>query len=213
MNQLHLLICILIVFSSLFVVISNNPVESVLYLVLTFCNAAIILFLFNLEFFALIFLIIYVGAIAVLFLFIVMMIQIKEQPQSSILNYKKELAVYAIICLVLYIIIVEAYVLMAHSVPLSTESIFIDGYSFATNSFNNFSVDQLTGIENFGQVLYNYFLIFVPVAGFLLLIALIGSIALTLEFTRSKEHTSSFKQLSRTDQFLSFFSKILKKKE
>jgi NADH-quinone oxidoreductase subunit J len=63
--------------------ISVNPVESVLFLILSFCNAAAILFLFNAEFLGLIFMIIYVGAIAVLFLFVIMMLNIKNQKNKD----------------------------------------------------------------------------------------------------------------------------------
>jgi len=68
--------------------ISGDPIESVLFLILGFCYAAAILFIFHAEFLGLIFIIIYVGAIAVLFLFVIMMLNIKHQKrQDKQFNY------------------------------------------------------------------------------------------------------------------------------
>lgn len=77
-----------VLFSAFMVIRSKNPVYSVLFLILVFCNSAGLLLLLNLDFFALIFLIVYVGAIAVLFLFVVMMLNIKfTEVQESIFHY------------------------------------------------------------------------------------------------------------------------------
>ena len=92
MTYLHLFLCNLLCTCGFLMCISANPVESVLFLILAFCNAAVILFLFNAEFLGLIFIIIYVGAIAVLFLFVIMMLNIKSQKQiESRFNYKNYL--------------------------------------------------------------------------------------------------------------------------
>ena len=80
---LHSFLTFLLLFSSVFVLISENPVHSVLFLILTFCNAAAILLLLNVEFLGLIFIIVYVGAIAVLFLFVVMMLNVKIYSSKS----------------------------------------------------------------------------------------------------------------------------------
>jgi len=199
MKQLHLLMCILLLLSSLLVILSTNPVESVLYLILTFCNAGTILFLFNLEFFGLIFIIIYVGAIAVLFLFVVMMINIKQEF-TSFLNSTTNIFFFAVLILTLYIVLINLYLCLFTSLPNLQNMDVLSDTIFNTN------IDNLTNIEVFGQVLYNYFLIYVPVAGFLLLVALMGSIVLTLNFNKQKKQTFSYKQLARTDNFISFFS-------
>lgn len=191
--------CILLLLSSLLVILSTNPVESVLYLILTFCNAGTILFLFNLEFFGLIFIIIYVGAIAVLFLFVVMMINIKQEF-TSFLNSTTNIFFFAVLILTLYIVLINLYLCLFTSLPNLQNMDVLSDTIFNTN------IDNLTNIEVFGQVLYNYFLIYVPVAGFLLLVALMGSIVLTLNFNKQKKQTFSYKQLARTDNFISFFS-------
>ena len=80
--------CFFVLFSAFMVIRAKNPVYSVLFLILVFCNSAGLLLLLNLEFFALIFLIVYVGAIAVLFLFVVMMLNIKlTEVHESIFHY------------------------------------------------------------------------------------------------------------------------------
>ena len=80
--------CFFVMFSAFMVIRAKNPVYSVLFLILVFCNSAGLLLLLNLDFFALIFLIVYVGAIAVLFLFVVMMLNIKlTEVHESIFHY------------------------------------------------------------------------------------------------------------------------------
>ena len=80
--------CFFVLFSAFMVIRAKNPVYSVLFLILVFCNSAGLLLLLNLDFFALIFLIVYVGAIAVLFLFVVMMLNIKlTEVHESIFHY------------------------------------------------------------------------------------------------------------------------------
>ena len=83
----HALLLTTLVLNNFFVYFSMNPVHSVLFLILAFVNASFILILFQIEFLALLFIIVYVGAIAVLFLFIVMMLNIKKvRINSSFFN-------------------------------------------------------------------------------------------------------------------------------
>jgi len=76
-NYLLIVFCLLALFCSFMVIASKNPIHSILYLILVFCNVTFVLILLGVEFIAIIFLIVYVGAIAVLFLFVVMMLNIK----------------------------------------------------------------------------------------------------------------------------------------
>jgi len=76
-NYLVIIFCVLALFCSLMVISSRNPIHSILYLILVFCNITFVLIILGIEFIAIIFLIVYVGAIAVLFLFVVMMLNIK----------------------------------------------------------------------------------------------------------------------------------------
>jgi len=84
MELIHFLFGIFVCITGLFVFLTKNPVHSVLFLILTFFNSSGILLLLNAEFLALIFVIVYVGAIAVLFLFVVMMLNIKISSTNNI---------------------------------------------------------------------------------------------------------------------------------
>ncbi len=176
--------------------ISVNPVESVLFLILSFCNAAAILFLFNAEFLGLIFMIIYVGAIAVLFLFVIMMLNIKNQKNKD----ENRSYTFWFICF-------SAFNFLVTFIFFSIKKVFFRDESFLFDQNSNvfLLVDNLNNIDVMGQVLFNYFLICFLLAGIILLIALVGSIVLTLRFNNSEEGQLVNRQLSRTDNFLSFF--------
>ena len=83
MDSIHFFLCTIVCITGLFVFLTNNPVHSILFLILTFFNSAVLLFLLNAEFLGLIFIIVYVGAIAVLFLFVVMMLNVKVIPADN----------------------------------------------------------------------------------------------------------------------------------
>ena len=201
MLTLNIFLSSLLIFSGSFVFISGNPVHSVLFLILAFCNASAVLFLFTAEFLALVLIIIYVGAIAVLFLFIVMMLNIKAFTRTSFF----------------YIILLEficgAFFLQ---ISLVTENFFfcfnpsVENNSFAFNPFLNItsftfknSLDSLSNIDVLGQALYNYFLPCFLIIGFVLLVAMVGAIVLTLNFNSSRKNELVSRQLSRSINFLS----------
>ena len=180
----YIIILLSLIVCSIFVLISNNSVHSVLYLILCFFHSAIILFLFKVEFLGLAFLIIYVGAIAVLFLFVVMMLNVKD---DNIFVGLQEFFLPVIFFLLFYFILKEI---------------------FLNLDFDNFyyycEIDDLTNISVLGQVLYNYSLIEILIAGFILLIAIIGPVILTSNFNNIKNITS-YRQLSRSDNNIIFF--------
>jgi len=190
MQSLHLFLAFFLIFSSFLVIISDNPVHSVLFLILAFCNASSILFIFNVDFLGVLFIIIYVGAIAVLFLFVVMMLNVKIYALNSS-------SYIPIIFFSSIIILVQLY--------LNLDSIFFN-YSLDTNTFIflNF-LDNLSNIDLFGQALYNYFLVCFLIAGLILLVAMVGAIVLTLNFCSNRKKELVNKQLSRSDNFLAFF--------
>lgn len=189
--------------SSLLVVFSVNPVESVLYLILTFCNAGVVLFLYNLEFFGLIFVIIYVGAIAVLFLFVIMMLNIKINS-SFIGNLNaKNAFLYVVSSLVIYNILAVVCLNLSEVMPFTDTKVPFDA-NVAVPSILFF--DQLNNIDVLGQVFYNYYSLYLPLAGFVLLVALVGVIVLTFHFNKPKKAQIDFRQLSRSDNFISFFN-------
>jgi NADH-quinone oxidoreductase subunit J len=192
MQVLHLFLTFLFILSGLLVLISDNPVHSVLFLILTFCNASAILFLFKVEFLGLIFIIIYVGAIAVLFLFVVMMLNVKV---FSVLNI-----------LYLPFIVLGIFVLLVQIFFVVEKAFF--GYNTINDltpfHFENM-LDNLNNIDVLGQGLYNYFLVCFLLAGLILLVAMVGAIVLTLNFSSQRKNELVYRQLSRSDNFLSFF--------
>ena len=154
------------VLSALMVISARNPVHSVLFLILSFVNASGLFVLLGAEFLAMILVVVYVGAVAVLFLFVVMMLDINfVKLREGFLQY---LPFGALLGTVL---IVELGILFLTK-------------SFSENSLSQFvQSPQINEVENtklIGQVLYtDYFYLF-QISGLILLVAMVGSITLTL---------------------------------
>jgi NADH-quinone oxidoreductase subunit J len=189
---LHSFLTFLLLFSSVFVLISENPVHSVLFLILTFCNAAAILLLLNVEFLGLTFIIVYVGAIAVLFLFVVMMLNVKIY---SLKSYSQKPFIF----LAGFICIGQIFLLLEKT--FSNSNTLITDDSLSVVAF----LDSLSSIDVLGQALYNNYIICFLIAGLVLLVAMIGAIVLTLNFSSQRKNELVFSQLSRSDNFLAFF--------
>lgn len=153
--------------SAAMVVISRNPVYSVLFLILAFFNAAALFVLIGAEFIAMILIIVYVGAVAVLFLFVVMMLDINlAEIREGFLKY---LPVGALIGVVLL-----AEILVGLGV-LGSGSATVDALDKAGAQV--LAVDNTRAI---GRVLYTQYFYLFQVAGLVLLVAMIGAIVLTL---------------------------------
>ena len=151
-------------FSALFVVLSRNPVHSVLWLILTFFGASGLFILLGAEFLALILMIVYVGAVAVLFMFVVMMLNINFKEIKSKLT--KYLPLGILIGLVLF---VELGLIFGDFIP---ELKFYENNNLAINS-------EIENTKQLGLVLYTDFFIYFQLAGIVLLIAMVGAIVLT----------------------------------
>ena len=153
--------------SGAMVVVSRNPVYSVLFLILAFFNAAALFLLIGAEFIAMILVIVYVGAVAVLFLFVVMMLDINlAKLREGFLDY---LPVGAMIGAVLL-----AEILFGLGV--------LGGTSGTVSAFSEAGA-QVAAVENtraIGRVLYTQYFYLFQVAGLVLLVAMIGAIVLTL---------------------------------
>jgi len=154
------------VLSALMVISARNPVHSVLFLILSFVNASGLFVLLGAEFLAMILVIVYVGAVAVLFLFVVMMLDINfVKLREGFLQYLPFGALLGIV------LIIELGILFLTR-------------SFSENSLSKFvETPMINEIENtklIGQVLYtDYFYLF-QISGLILLVAMVGSITLTL---------------------------------
>ena len=194
MEILHSFLIFLLLLSSIFVFISTNSVYSVLFLILAFCNSSAILLLFSAEFLGIIYVIIYVGAIAVLFLFVVMMLNTKNTKKISSDSYLYLFAIFSFFLLGVF----EIFFFF-------DDFIFDSFFVFNSNgSSYEFFFDNLTNIDVLGQALYNYFLVCFLIAGFILLVAMLGAIVLTLNFNSSRKNELVSRQLSRSDNFLGF---------
>jgi NADH-quinone oxidoreductase subunit J len=150
-----------------FLVISaRNPVHSVLFLILAFFNAAALFVLMGAEFLALILVVVYVGAVAVLFLFVVMMLDINfRELRSGFLRY---LPIGALVGLVL----LAELVLLVGSWPLPEQQA-----PGAVAIPDPMEVDNVAAL---GQVLYTHYAYLFLASGIVLLVAMIGAIVLTL---------------------------------
>ena len=188
METLHYFLTFLLLLSGACIFISNNPVYSVLFLILNFCIAAIILFILEIEFLGLLFIMVYVGAVAVLFLFVVMMINTKKTIPRRL-----SITSYFIIILLMSISYIKLNFIFNDVFFNSTdENVILSSFN---SSLQN--LDKLSNIEVIGQSLYNNYNVAVLLAGFILLIALVGCVCLTVNFKSNKNIDKSYKQLSK----------------
>ena len=154
------------VLSALMVITAKNPVHSVLFLILAFFNSAGLFVLLGAEFIAMILVIVYVGAVAVLFLFVVMMLDI------SFADLRKGAMKY-----------VPAG-LLAGGILLAELIVIFAGWKFAASSADNVASPEpdpevITNTEALGRILYTDYIFAFQVSGLILLVAMIGAIVLT----------------------------------
>ena len=173
-----------ILLSSLMVISAKNPVHSVLFLILSFLNAAGIFVILHAEFLAMILIIVYVGAVAVLFLFVVMMLDIK----SSI--SKENILQYMPIGLLVGLVFIAELVIVLINTKLDLTSIQI-----LSNPMSNFVGQSNT--EAIGSVLYTNYILYFQLSGIILLVAMIGSIVLTLREREGVKRQIISEQLDR----------------
>lgn len=153
------------VISAFAVIAARNPVHSVLFLILTFFTSAGLFVLLGAEFLAMLLVVVYVGAVAVLFLFVVMMLDVDfAELKQGFLSY---LPIGAIIALALFaeLALVASASMSANGAPIAVAR---EGQS------------EITNAEAIGQVLYTDYLLVFQMAGLVLLVAMIGAIVLTL---------------------------------
>jgi len=170
--------------SALMVIASRNPVHSVLFLILAFVNAAGLFMLLGAEFLALILVVVYVGAVAVLFLFVVMMLDVDFAAlRQGFLNY---LPIGGLVALVL---LAELLVVLA-------------GWAFAPDVAVAPvapipPMDEVSNTAALGHILYTRYVYFFQAAGLILLVAMIGAIVLTLRHKEKARRQSIPDQVAR----------------
>ncbi|MBZ0162983.1 MAG: NADH-quinone oxidoreductase subunit J [Notoacmeibacter sp.] len=170
--------------SAFMVIASRNPVHSVLFLILTFINAAALFLLTGAEFLAMILLVVYVGAVAVLFLFVVMMLDVDfAEMKSGALQYAPIGALVGIVLLGELVVVLGGYAFtpdLAGSVALPTPDIAARHNTAAL-----------------GDILYTDYIYYFQIAGIVLLVAMIGAIVLTLHHRENIKRQSISVQVGR----------------
>jgi NADH-ubiquinone oxidoreductase chain 6 len=174
--------------SGVMVIRARNPVHSVLFLILVFCNTSGLLVLLGLDFFAMIFLVVYVGAIAVLFLFVVMMLNIKiAEIHENVLRYLPVGGIIGLIFLLEIFLVVDNDYIPILPTELSTTGLF--QYTVYASK-----IQSWTNLETLGNLLYTtYFYLFL-VSSLILLVAMIGAIVLTMHKTTQVKRQDVFQQ-------------------
>ena len=164
------------------VVSARNPMHSILFLVLVFCNSAGLLLLLETEFLAMLFLIVYVGAIAILFLFVVMMLNIRvTELKESILRY---LPIGGLILVLFFFEVLS--IINEDLVPFfSASNLNLGNQLFLLQPELNLVVwgnmiNPTTNIEAIGELLFTYYFYAFLMASLILLVAMIGAILLTI---------------------------------
>lgn len=186
----------LIIISAFMVIITPNPVHSVLFLIFTFINSSVLIAYLGGSFMSLLFLIVYVGAIAVLFLFIIMMLNIKIKTERSNSNFFQFFLIFffGIFFIYFFLVLFNMYYgyLDYSEYLLLKENGFILDYFNYYKALESFSLPELLG-----QVLYTYYVIPFIIAGFILLVAMVGAIVLTVTYKKSSRKQLLFEQMSR----------------
>ena len=195
---LFYLFATLALLSAFCTVTSKNPIHSVLFLVFVFFNTAGLLILLGAEFLAMLFLIVYVGAVAVLFLFVMMMLNVKiSESTTSIFRYLPIGLFLSIIFLFEIFLIVEGDLNSVDSIEFSQSDYTVLGIQFLKTTPWIDSVISPTNVDVIGSVLFTYYSYFFIMASVILLVAMIGAIALTLHRRSDVRRQEIYKQLQR----------------
>ena len=193
MSFLALILCSLVLISAVMVIVAQNPLYSVLFLVTSFLMSSILLFIFENEFLALFFLIIYLGAIAILFLFVVMMLDIKfNDLKISRLYFPAGVFIGSVILIEMYGSFVK---------------VFSKNTNFSNSEHNMYfnwydALDSANDLYVIGQIFYTHYVLQILMAGLILYVAVIGVAFLTVRSAHEKSlkrDQSICRQLSRNN--------------
>jgi len=172
--------------SAIMVTVSKNTVHSVFFLILDFISISCLFIMVGAEFLGMIMLIVYVGAVAVLFLFVVMMLNVAQQKNQWLLSESSSghIPVGLIISALIFFELI----------------IVIGGWKYKPDLFasNNLSISsEISNTHSLGQVLYTDYIHIFQISGMILLIAMIGAIVLTFRQREGVKKQSYIKQISR----------------
>ena len=174
------------IISAIMVTVSKNTVHSVFFLILDFISISCLFIMIGAEFLGMIMLIVYVGAVAVLFLFVVMMLNVAQQKNQwfSASENSQHVPIGLIVSLIIFFELI----------------IVIGGWKYKpdlfnlNNAVNNYSVSNT---HSLGQVLYTDYVHVFQISGMILLVAMIGAIVLTFRQRKGVKTQSYLKQISR----------------
>ena len=174
------------VFASIMVTVSRNTVYSVFFLILVFISISILFIMIGAEFLGMIMLIVYVGAVAVLFLFVVMMLNITEQltERSSRKGLVNNISVGSIVGVIIFLellVVVGGWKYKGTFVPLSAINLNLD----------------ISNTHALGNILYTDYIHLFQISGMILLVAMIGAITLTFSKRENIKRQSYFDQIQR----------------
>lgn len=185
--------------SAIFMVLSISPINAVLFLIFVFVNLSIIFILLNIDFLGFIFLMIYVGAVAVLFLFVIMMFNMKkvERDNTSYLTIGS---------VILMIYLLQFFYILVYNNILYVPSLFDNNNnSYVFYKYHYFDdSNRYMIIKKLGLLLYNEYFPCLIVCGVILFVAMIGAIILTFEkngYFNKVQHD----QLSRNNYIMNTF--------
>jgi len=174
------------VFSAIMLTVSRNAVYSVFFLILVFITISILFIMIGAEFLGMIMLIVYVGAVAVLFLFVVMMLNVVEQTakQSSRKGLINNISVGSIVGVIIFLellVVIGGWKYKSTFVPLSEVNLNL----------------ELSNTHALGNILYTEYIHLFQIAGMILLVAMIGAITLTFSKRENIKRQSYFDQIQR----------------
>jgi NADH-quinone oxidoreductase subunit J len=207
--NIYFLLSLGLIISSSFVVFSSNPIYSLLWLVLTFLFSTSLLLLIGSEFLALIFIVVYIGAIAVLFLFAIMLLDFKIKNLAA----KKNKSFTSVFFFNLFFLIFLILLNQVQSIHIFSNftinwTSFVFFILFFTDNtylvFFNWSdiLNSLNDIETYSLLIYDVFVLQLLLVGFILLVVLIGVVFLTNSYQSIKILDQSiFKQVSVNSNF------------
>ena len=177
---------IIAIVSAIFVIVSRNTVHAVFFLILDFISIACLFIMIGAEFLGMMMLIVYVGAVAVLFLFVVMLMNVTEQKLSWFRGSKKTGHI-PIGLIVGIVILLELVVIVGGWKYRNT---------FSETKFLSFN-EEFTNTHMIGNVMYTDYIHLFQISGMILLVAMIGAIVLTFRERAGLKRQSYIKQISR----------------
>ena len=173
---------IIAVFSAVMVVVSKNAVHSVFFLILDFISVSCLFIMIGAEFLGMIMLIVYVGAVAVLFLFVVMMLNVSFTKVKE--GFSTHLPIGLLISLIVFLEIL----------------VVLGGWKYKDDVVTTSSIvlkQNITNTEALGNLLYTDYIYLFQIAGMILLVAMIGAIVLTFRKREGIKRQNVFEQISK----------------